>query len=154
MAHHDAWIEWSHAGGGFGYEEYSRSHSWRFDNGTVVEATASPQFRGDPARVDPEEAFVAALSSCHMLTFLAIAARAGLPVSSYRDHATGRLAPADDGKLSMVEVILRPEVVFGVDVSSERLRSLHDASHRECFLARSVRTPVRVEPVPGTPGPE
>lgn len=147
MAHHDAWIEWTHGGGGFGYEEYSRSHTWRFDNGTVVEATAAPAFLGSPDRVDPEEAFVASLSSCHMLTFLAIAARARLPVTSYRDHATGRLDKADDGHLSMVEVVLRPEVTFAADVSEERLAEMHEKSHQHCFLARSVKTPIRVEPV-------
>ncbi len=89
MSEHKATIVWSRGGKDFGYKSYSRDHVWRFDNGVEVPASATPSYLGNPQRVDPEAAFVAALSSCHMLTFLALASNKGFVVDSYEDHAVG-----------------------------------------------------------------
>ncbi len=147
MSQHRAKIEWRHAGGEFSYETYSRSHEWTFPNGTVVEASAAPTFLGDESRVDPEEAFVAAAASCHMLTFLAVAARKRLSVESYRDDAVGFLEKNEDGKLAVTVVNLRPRVAFseGAEPTPEALEKLHAVAHRECFIANSVRTDIRID---------
>jgi organic hydroperoxide reductase OsmC/OhrA len=146
MSHHDATISWSRGERGFGYEEYPRDHTWRFDGGPEVAATAAPDFKGSPARVDPEEAFVAAVASCHMLTFLAIAARKRLVVDRYEDAATGRMEKNAEGKLAITRVTLRPKVVFsGKAPSADELARLHESAHTNCFIANSVRSEVVVE---------
>ena len=146
MPEHRARIVWRHTGGHFGYETYSRDHTWAFPNGTLIEASSAPAFLGSQQRVDPEEAFVAAVSSCHMLTFLAVAARQRLVVESYVDEAVGRLAKNGCGRLAVTEVDLRPRVVFAGDnrPSPEAVAKLHEVAHRECFIANSVRTLIRV----------
>jgi organic hydroperoxide reductase OsmC/OhrA len=129
---------------------YSRAHTWRFDGGLEVPASSSPAIVplpfSDPAGVDPEEAFVASLSSCHLLWFLDLAARAGLAVDRYEDDARGTLGKNAEGKLAMLEVVLRPRVQCTVPPSREQLLALHHAAHEACFLANSVKTVVRVEP--------
>ena len=153
MAEHKALIEWSRGGAAFTDGRYSRGHRWRFDGGVDVPASASPHVVPLPlsvaAAVDPEEAFVASLSSCHMLWFLSLAAKRGFVVESYRDEAAGVLEKDGGGKLAVTRVTLRPDVRFGGDRRPTRgeLLALHDAAHEECFLARSVRTDVRCEPV-------
>ncbi len=112
MSEHRARIEWRHGGGAFDYDTYDRNHTWALPNGMVIAASAAPAFLGDESKTDPEEAFVAALSSCHMLTFLAIAARKRLVVESYVDDAVGRLEKNADGQLAVTVVDLRPRVVF------------------------------------------
>jgi organic hydroperoxide reductase OsmC/OhrA len=102
----------------------------------------------DPAAVDPEEAFVSSLSSCHMLWFLSIAAKAKFCVDRYVDRAVGVMARNEDGKLAMTEVTLRPEVNFaGAPPTREQIEQMHHKAHRECFIANSVKTDVRCEPV-------
>jgi organic hydroperoxide reductase OsmC/OhrA len=147
MSEHHATVTWQRTGDDFAYETYSRDHIWAFAGGVTVPATAAPAFHGDPARVDPEEAFVAALSSCHMLTFLAIAARKRLVVDSYRDTAVGHLEKDAGGKLSMTRVTLRPAVTFAEPPTPDVLDRLHHRAHEECFIARSVKTEVTIEPV-------
>jgi organic hydroperoxide reductase OsmC/OhrA len=119
-----------------------------YGGGIEVAASSAPDFLGDGARVNPEEAFVGALSSCHMLTFLAIAARKRLVVDAYEDTAEGFLEKNEDGRLAVTRVILRPKIRFaeGTDVSAETLAALHESSHTHCFIAQSVRTTVTVEP--------
>ena len=146
MSEHTSTIEWVRNTDGFDYHQYSRKHRWGFDSGIVLPGSASPEYLGDEDAVDPEEAFVAALSSCHMLTFLAIAAKARLPVRSYRDHAVGTLARDDEGLMAMTAVVLRPEIEFDEDVPAERVAEMHEKSHRHCFIARSVKCSVTVEP--------
>ncbi len=147
MSEHKAEIRWSRTGDDFSYAAYSRDHSWRFDAGVEVAASASPQYKGSPSCVDPEEAFVAALSSCHMLTFLAIASRKNLVVNEYRDEAVGFLEKNAEGKLAVIRVILRPFVSFqGQSPPAAQLHDLHHAAHEQCFLANSVRTQIDVEP--------
>jgi organic hydroperoxide reductase OsmC/OhrA len=148
MSEHMVTIQWKRDTPEFTYESYNRDHDWQFDNGTTIRASATAQFRGNPSCVDPEEAFVASLSSCHMLTFLAIAARKRYVVNSYRDEAVGILAKSELGALAITKVTLRPTITFGGEKqpSDEELRALHDQSHHECFIANSVKTEVLVEP--------
>jgi organic hydroperoxide reductase OsmC/OhrA len=147
MSEHRANIRWSRSSAGFTYEEYNRAHEWRFEEaGVTVPASATTRFRGDADRVDPEAAFVASLSSCHMLTFLAICARRGIVVDAYEDDAVGILAPDEDGKLWIPRVWLRPRVVLAPASKGTDLAPIHRQSHEECFLARSVKTEVSVEP--------
>ena len=146
MSEHRVHVRWERGGVDFGYESYPRDHEWTFEGGVRVPATAAPAFRGNPERVDPEAAFVAALSSCHMLTFLAIASRKRLVVDAYEDDALGFLAKNEAGKLAMTRVVLRPRVVFaGSPPPAEQVAELHERAHRECFIANSVRTQVSIE---------
>lgn len=153
MAHYTAEIRWSRNGAAFLDNRYSRAHRWHFDGGAEVNASASPQIvavpMSDPAGVDPEEAFVASLSSCHMLWFLAIAAKRGFIVENYEDEAEGTLSPNDSGRMAMTRVILRPRVEFapGKLPSSAELAAMHEEAHVKCFIAASVLTEVLVEPV-------
>lgn len=147
MSEHHAHILWTRAGADFRYEKYGRAHEWRF--GAVrVPASAAKEFLGEADRVNPEEALVAALSSCHMLTFLALASRKRLTLESYSDEAVGYLEKNEMGRLAITRVALRPKIVWaaGVDVSKDVLDALHHKAHEECFIANSVKTVVTVEP--------
>jgi organic hydroperoxide reductase OsmC/OhrA len=148
MSEHHATIEWKRETPDFAYETYDRDHDWRFDAGVTVRASANPAYLGSASCVDPEEAFVASLSSCHMLTFLALAARKKHVVDGYVDNAVGVLAKDTAGNLAVTRVTLRPEVRFGGDKqpTGEELRRLHDQAHHACFIAHSVKTEVVVEP--------
>jgi len=146
MSEHRARVSWERGGVDFGYESYPRDHVWSFEGGVRVPASAAPEFRGSPGRVDPEAALVAALSSCHMLTFLAIASRKRLIVDGYEDDATGWLEKNEDGRLALTRVVLRPRISFaGAAPAPEVVADLHARAHRECFIANSVRTRVEVE---------
>lgn len=153
MAHHTATVLWQRDTDVFSDHRYSRRHLWQFDGGAVVVASSSPQVVplpcSDPAAVDPEEAFIASLSSCHMLWFLDLAARAGWVVDSYRDAAEGVLAKNAQGRPAMTRVTLRPEVRFASaqQPGPEVLLALHHQAHAACFIASSVTSEVRCEPV-------
>ena len=150
MSTYTTTIRWNRNGTeGFAKGQYGRGHEWVFDGGAVVPASASPAHvppgTADPAGVDPEEAFVASLSSCHMLFFLFFAQRAGLVVDSYVDEADGVLGNLD-GKQAMTRVTLRPRVEWGGDgPSDEKIAELHHQAHEACFIANSVKTEVVVE---------
>jgi len=146
MSIHRATVRWHRTAAPFTYEVYSRAHTWHFPGGSTVQASAAPAFRGDPALVDPEEAFVASLASCHLLTFLALAARAGHTVEAYDDEAEGTMAANAEGRLAITRVVLRPRVTFGDGVPPGEVARLHEQAHAECFIANSVRTDVVVEP--------
>ncbi len=147
MSEHAATISWERSGGDFSYEGYTRNHDWRFGSGVVVAASAAPGYLGDPSRVDPEEAFVAAIASCHMLTFLALAARKRLVVDRYTDAAVGFMEKNEQGRLAVTRVSLRPRVEFRDGPPSDgQLARLHEMAHEHCFIANSVRTQVSVEP--------
>jgi organic hydroperoxide reductase OsmC/OhrA len=141
------------AGQSFTDGRYSRRHLLRFDGGTEVAGSSSPSVVpvpwSDAAAVDPEEAFVASLSSCHMLWFLSLAAKARFAVQRYRDQATGVMTKNAQGKLWVSQVTLRPEASFAADCqpTREQLDALHHQAHEECFIANSVRTEVSVQPV-------
>jgi organic hydroperoxide reductase OsmC/OhrA len=150
MSSYQAKIIWTRGDGRFERGHYSRGHTWEFDGGVSVPASASPHnvpaaFAVEAA-VDPEEAFVASLSSCHMLSFLHVARKAGWVVHSYQDDAVGTLAEDGEHRLAMTDVVLRPRIVFhGERPSPEQLRVLHHQAHLECFIASSVKTDVRVQ---------
>ncbi len=153
MPEYKAVVSWRRDGAVFTDNRYSRGHRWSFDGGVEVPASASPHVVPLPhsveAAVDPEEAFVASLSSCHMLFFLSIAAKRGFVVDGYRDEAVGIMAKDASGKLAMTRVTLRPEVRYegGRRPSADEELSIHHRAHEECFIARSVRTEVLCEPV-------
>lgn len=154
MAEYYARVSWSREDGEmFVDNEYSRGHEWIFDGGVTVLASSSPHVVPLPysieAHVDPEEAFVASLSSCHMLFFLSIAAKKKFVVDQYIDNAVGVMGNDRDGRIAMTKVILRPEVMFaGEDQPSrEQLEEMHDQSHKHCFIANSVKTEVTIEVV-------
>jgi organic hydroperoxide reductase OsmC/OhrA len=148
MSEHTVTIDWQRETPDFAYESYNRNHTWAFDAGIQLRASATPAYLGDGSCVDPEEAFVAGLSSCHMLTFLAIASRKGFVVDSYHDEAVGILGKNAEGILAMTRVTLRPVVTFGGAKvpTREEVHDLHERAHRGCFLANSVKTDVVVEP--------
>ena len=134
----------------FAKGQYSRAHEWAFDGGAVVPASPSPHVVptpwSDQAGVDPEEAFVASLSSCHMLFFVDFARRAGFVVDSYVDQAEGVLEKRADGRMAMTRVALRPRVAWGGDAPDEAaVADLHHRAHDACFIANSVTTEVKVE---------
>lgn len=146
MSEHVADISWSRGEREFTYQTYNRDHEWRFDGGVIVPASANPAYLGSPEGVDPEEAFVAALSSCHLLTFLAIAAKKRLVVDSYADHAVGVMAKNADGRLAITRVTLRPKIAFGGPApDAQTLDRLHHLAHQECFIANSVTTQITIE---------
>ena len=146
MSEHHAKISWQRTSADYTYQAYNRAHDWRFAAVTVP-ASATKEYRGDPERVNPEEALVAALSSCHMLTFLAIAAKRKVPLDSYTDDAVGFLEKNDVGRLAITRVTLRPKIVWspGVTVSNADLEKMHHEAHEGCFIANSVTTKVTVE---------
>jgi organic hydroperoxide reductase OsmC/OhrA len=146
MSEHKMTLKWERGGAEFSYQKYPRDHTWSFDGGYTMAATAAPGFLGNPAHVDPEEAFVASLSSCHMLTFLAIACKQKFVLDSYEDEAVGHLEKNADSKLAITRVELRPKITWGGDrkPSAEELDRMHHAAHENCFIANSVKTEVRV----------
>jgi len=131
--------------------KYSRGHEWHFDGGATVKASSSPHIVSLPysveENVDPEEAFVASLSSCHMLFFLSIAAKRRYVVDSYKDDAVGVMEKDHDGKMSMTNVTLRPYVQFSGNrqPTFEQLEKMHHQSHEQCFIANSVKTKIVTE---------
>jgi len=153
MAQYTSTVLWQRDNAAFADHRYSRRHAWHFDGGAVVSASSSPHVvpvpYSDPAGVDPEEAFIASLSSCHMLWFLDIAARAGWVVDHYRDEAVGVMARNTEGQLAMTRVTLRPAVRFAAERSPTlaELQDLHHRAHVSCFIANSVKTEVLCEPV-------
>jgi organic hydroperoxide reductase OsmC/OhrA len=148
MSEHTATIQWRRETPDFSYETYNRDHDWSFDAGITVRASANPSYLGAESCVDPEEAFVASLSSCHMLTFLALAAKKRYVVDDYLDHAVGILDKDAARKLAMTKVTLRPRVSFSGEKipGPEEVRQLHDRAHHDCFIANSVKTEIVVEP--------
>ena len=153
MAEHlyKATVSWRRGDGEFAKGRYSRGHTWRFDGGIEVPASASPQVVPKPyvveAAVDPEEAFIASLSSCHMLTFLDLARRGGFVVESYEDEAEGVMAKNAAGKYWISRVTLRPRIAWGGEKqpTQDDLARLHHVAHEDCFIANSVKTDVTIE---------
>jgi organic hydroperoxide reductase OsmC/OhrA len=152
MGHrYEARIRWSRNGAKFTDQRYSRRHAWQFDGGVSVPASASPHVVPLPLSVaeavDPEEALVAAASSCHMLWFLSLAAKRGLLVEEYTDDAYGVMAPDAGGKPAFARITLRPAIRFGPGgpPSPADLAMLHHAAHEECYIARSLKCEIVVE---------
>lgn len=153
MAEYFAETIWTRDGQDFSDNRYSRRHILRFDGGIDVPGSSSPHVipipMSDPNAVDPEEAFVSSLSSCHMLWFLFIAGKEKFCVDSYVDKAVGVMAKNSEGKLAMTVVTLRPEAIFSGDTrpTPAQIEAMHHRAHEECFIASSVKTDVRCEPV-------
>ena len=151
MSIYEATVRWTCGDGDFLSDDYSRGHVWTFDGGIEVPASASPDIVPLPKSiaeaVDPEEAFVASLASCHMLFFLSLAARRGIHVASYEDAATGHMGKDADGRTSVTRVVLRPAATYADGVSPElaELEPLHHRAHELCFIANSVRSEIVTE---------
>ena len=152
MAHYEAELLWLRGDQDFLDNRFSRRHVLRFDGGLEIPASSSPHVVplpfSDPAGIDPEEAFVASLSSCHMLWFLVLAAKRKFRVDRYADRPSGVMEKNGDGKLAMTVVTLRPEVQFSGEQmpTREEIDQLHHKAHAECFIANSVKTKVVCEP--------
>jgi organic hydroperoxide reductase OsmC/OhrA len=152
MAHeYRASLKWARNGAAFTDQRYSRAHTWSFDGGITVPGSSSPLSVRLPYSVaeaiDPEEAFVAALSSCHLLTFLYVAAKQGYVVDSYADEPVGVMTKNDRGKMWVSKVTLHPEIVFAGEKrpTAQQLDELHHLAHEECFIANSVKSEVVIE---------
>jgi organic hydroperoxide reductase OsmC/OhrA len=144
MAEHRIRLTWTDGGKPFTYESYPREHEIIFKDGQDrLTASASPAYRGDGKHGDPEDLLVAALSSCHMLSFLAICTKKKITVQSYEDDAVGFLEN-EGGKLWITKVILRPKIVSSADAAA--LEQIHHLAHEACFIANSVKTLIEVEP--------
>ena len=143
MSEHRIRLTWSDGGKPFTYETYPREHDIVFKDGQRFAASASPAYLGNGTDGDPEDMLVAALSSCHMLSFLAICAKKRITVQSYEDDAVGFLEK-EGGKLWVTRVILRPKIVASVDTAT--LEPIHHLAHEACFIANSVKTEITVEP--------
>ena len=151
MHQYTAVVAWERKGEAFTDNRYSRAHEWRFDGGTVVPGSSAPQSvplpYSDASAVDPEEALVAALSSCHMLFFLGFAAKKGWLVDSYTDHAAATMDKNADGKSAITRIVLRPQVLFaGPAPSPEDIGHVHHRAHEECYIANSIKAEVVIEP--------
>ena len=154
MSEHKAIVRWKNNSPDFLKGRYSREHTWTFDGGATVQASASPSVvptpYSNPAAVDPEEAFVASLSSCHMLTFIYLAQKQGFQVESYEDEAVGMMTKNEKGVPWVSSVTLHPKIVYGGQkkpTPADEAR-LHHLAHEQCFIAQSVKTDVTVEGVP------
>lgn len=150
MGQYLATVEWSRGEQPFTDNRYSRAHDWRFDGGAVVRGSSAPSSvpvpMSDAAAVDPEEAVVAAASSCHMLFFLAFAAKAGFIVDRYLDQAVGTLGKDDRGRIALTEIVLRPAISWSGEAPGEAmLADLHHRAHDACYIANSLRAEIRVE---------
>lgn len=150
MSRHTASVAWTRGEQRFTDGRYSRRHAWRFDGGAEVRASASPESvpvpYSDPEAVDPEEALVAAISSCHMLWFLSIAAKRGHRVDDYADEAEGFLEKDREGRMSITRVVLRPRIAFSGEhpPSSADITAMHDEAHHACNIAHSVKAVVEI----------
>jgi organic hydroperoxide reductase OsmC/OhrA len=151
VSQHSAIVNWQAAPGGFKKRRFSRVHQWQFDGGLEVPASASPAVIGkpwsDPAAVDPEEAFVAAIASCHMMSFLYLASELEWEVVSYADHAEGTLAANLQGRQAITAVLLNPAIEFaaGKTPPAAEISTLHEQAHELCFIANSVSTKITIK---------
>lgn len=150
MAEYKATIKWQRNSPDFLRGKYSREHTWAFDGGVTVAASSSPQVvpppYSNPSNVDPEEAFVASISSCHMLTFLYLAQKQGFQIDAYEDEAVGIVAKNETGSMWVSSVTLNPKITFSGDKlpSPTEEEKLHEMAHKQCFIANSVKTDVTV----------
>jgi len=147
MSEHKVTLTWKCGDTPFEYQKYPRDHTWKFDGGHEMQASAAPAYLGNPKNVDPEEAFVASLSSCHMLTFLAVAAKKKFVLNEYVDEAVGHMEKNAEGKLAITRVTLKPRITFSGDKkpNDQELDEMHHAAHDQCFIANSVKTEITVD---------
>src|SRR5216683_6065643 len=148
MSEHKVTLHWQRGDAEFQYQKYPRDHTWSFDGGHEMHASAAPGYLGNPKHVDPEEAFIASLSSCHMLTFLAVACKKRFVLDDYVDEAVGHMEKNAEGKMAITRVVLRQKTKFSGDKqpSKEELDEMNHTAHEQCFIASSVKTEVTIEP--------
>ncbi len=148
MSEHKITLDWQRTTPDFNYKTYNRTHTIHFSGGSQLEVTAAPEYLGDPKITNPEELFAASLSSCHMLTFLAIAAHKNLTVDSYQDETVATLGKNTTGKMAVTQVTLRPKITFSGNnqPDANTLHEIHEKAHLNCFIANSVLTDIKVEP--------
>ena len=146
MSEHKITLSWKRGDMPFEYQKYPRDHTWKFDGGHEMQASAAPAYLGNPKFVDPEEAFVASLSSCQMLTFLAVACKKKFVLDEYVDEAVGQMEKNAEGKLAITRVTLRPRLRFSGDnqPTSEEIEEMNHMAHEQCFIANSIKTEVTV----------
>jgi organic hydroperoxide reductase OsmC/OhrA len=145
MSEHRSSIAWRRTTPDFTYDGYDRTHTARFAGGQTLQVSAAPDYKGDATHANPEELLATSLASCHMLTFLAVAAKSRLVVDAYEDEAVATLEKNAEGKMAVTKVALRPRVTFaGEAPTAERLRELHEKAHRNCMIANSVKCDVTV----------
>jgi organic hydroperoxide reductase OsmC/OhrA len=146
--HYDLKLRWTGAAMGptASYAGYSREYRIEIPGKSPITGSADPTFRGDPALANPEDMLVAALSACHMLSYLAVCALGKIKVISYEDAASGTMSEIGPQRSAFTEVVLRPRVVISADSDPAKAKALHDQAHKICFIANSVNFPVRHEP--------
>ena len=147
MSEHKVSLRWERGDKPFEYQKYPRDHTWKFDGGHEMTASAAPAYLGNPENVDPEEAFVAALSSCHMLTLLAYACKKKFVLDEYTDEAVGHMEKNAEGRMAITKVELHPKLKFSGESqpTDKDLDEMHHFAHENCFIANSVKTEVTVE---------
>jgi organic hydroperoxide reductase OsmC/OhrA len=145
MATHFAEVEWSYKAHPQQPETFDRDHTVTFENGQSIAGSSAPAYFGNPGTVNPETLLLAALASCHMLTFLAVAAKRGFQVSHYRDKAEASLAKNAEGRTAVTHCVLKPDIGFsGKSPDAEELRKMHESAHRNCFIANSLNSEVEI----------
>jgi len=140
-------LSWSLGDGELAFGKYSPNHKMTFSGGLTATMTSAPDYGGDPRYVNPEEALAAALSSCHMMTFIALAAKARWKLEKYRDRAVAVLGKTEDGRTRVSEIVLHPVTEFepGHEIGSDKLNEMHERAHRYCFVANAISCEMRVE---------
>jgi organic hydroperoxide reductase OsmC/OhrA len=147
MSEHKISLTWKRRDKPFEYQKYSRDHTWKLDGGQEIQASAAPAYLGNPQLIDPEEAFVASLSSCHMLTFLAIAAKKKFVLDEYVDEAVGIMEKNAQGRFAITRVTLRQQLKFSGDKqpTPQEIEEMNHAAHEQCFIANSVKTEITIQ---------
>jgi len=139
MAEHTISIIWERGDSSFKFEDFDRNHKIQFPGGQSLQASSAPGYMGDPQRANPEESLLASVSSCHMLTVLAIAAKKKMVVDRYEDKPHGTLAPNRDGRMMVNRITLRPKIIFaGEQPPRDVIEKLHESAHKHCFIANSL----------------
>ena len=149
MSQHKVNLSWKNESENFSYKNYDRTHSWKFEGGIVVKASAAPEYLGKKEFVNPEEAYAASLASCHMLTFLAIASMKKYTIDIYEDKAVAILEKNEKSRIAITKIYLRPKITFAGDNIPDKtiIDEMHHRAHTECFIANSVLTEIIIEPV-------
>ena len=148
MSEHKVKISWQNKGTDFSYAAYDRTHTWEFEGGKTIQASAAPEYMGKIDFINPEEALAASLSSCHMMTFLFVCSKKKYIVETYQDDSKAILAKNENNKMAVTELYLYPKVTFRGEnqPSNEMIDVLHEKAHEECFIANSVLTKIIIEP--------
>ncbi|HFB65038.1 MAG TPA: OsmC family peroxiredoxin [Aeromonadales bacterium] len=147
MSEHYIELNWQRSSEDFTYETYNRNHLIQFPGGQFIKASSAPAYFGDSELVNPEESLLAAVSSCHMLTVLAIAAKKKLVINHYQDRPVATLAPNAEGRMMVDTITLKPKISFEVEVNEQTVEKLHESAHKHCFIANSLLSEQIISPV-------